>query len=221
MESTHSPRPRRIRAALTALLAAFAVLATACNPTSTPMSRSVAVWGNHPCQVGVIGDSLTVGARDFGALGAKFAQAGCQVTAIDARTGRPTREGADIAEAWARNGTMPRILVVALGTNDCSRAAYTPQVARILAAAGPDRPVVWVNTWRAGCDRQINATLTDTQKIVLGNRADKGNLWILNHHGWVAANRGVLRPDGVHLNRDAYAAHAGRIVTMVTTGAGG
>lgn len=200
-----------IRAISVALIAALIPL-SACNPSGTPVQRA----GNR-CEVGVIGDSLTVGARDYGGLVAKFAARGCAVRGVDARVGRPSSEGAAIAEHWSRVGAMPSILVVALGTNDCNAPAFAQNVRRIYNAAGPHRPIVWVNTWRAGCDGRINAVLNDIQNGDLNQRADGGNMWILDHWSWVNANRHVLGRDGLHLTSAGYSAHADRIVNSVFT----
>lgn len=177
-----SARPTAVRAvarravALLAVVQAVAFL-TGCNPEDSPRERAAAVTGRGDCRVGLIGDSLLVGARDTGRITERFASVGCTVTAVDAKVSRFTVEGATIAEAWAAFGVMPDILVVGLGTNDCSRDAVLPAVRRTLAAAGPDRPVVWVNSWRPGCDGAINQTLHDVQRE-LDVRADGGNLWV-------------------------------------------
>lgn len=196
------------------LLLALALVGSACNPADAPVERSSTVFGNGPCQVGVVGDSLTVGADRFGSIRSVFEDQGCEVLAVDAREGRPTSEGATVVESWAASGTMPRILVVALGTNDCSAETFRRHVARIMAAAGPDRPVVWVNTWRAGCDVGINRVINNTQ-LGYSQRPDDGNLWIVDFHGWVSLNQGVLSRDRVHLTADGYRQHARRIVDAV------
>lgn len=196
-----SPRVR-----LAALVICAAVLAAACVPA--PAQRSAEQFPGARCQVGVVGDSLTVGARDFGGLAGRLAARGCEVTAIDAVQGRSTSVGADVVERWTREGRLPRILVVALGTNDCNARSFSRSAQRIMAAAG-GRPVVWVNTWRVGCDGPINA--------VIGTLP---GAWVLDHHGWVAAHVSVLSRDGVHLNAGGYAQHAERIANKVTTGLG-
>ncbi len=165
--------------------------------------------------MGVVGDSLTVGARDSGGLAERFAARGCAVTEIDALVSRPTAEGAAIVESWAAADSLPGILVVALGTNECSAASFTASARRILAAAGPERPVVWVNTWRPGCDTAVNDSLFALQNELDAARTDGGNLWILNHWSWIYDNRWPLATDGVHLNPIGYAAHADRIVAAV------
>lgn len=211
---SNQPPSRRPGAGLRLLVAGLAIalgwIATGCNPTDTPISRA-----GGSCSVGVVGDSLTVGARDLGGLAARVSARGCTLVALDARKSRPTAEGASIVEGWASRGALPSILVVALGTNDCSTAAFVPAMNRILAAAGPDRPVVWVNSFRRGCDGAVNGPLLATQ-LRLGERPDKGNLWIVDNCSWLTARPGLLARDGVHL-RDGggYSQLADRIVAAL------
>lgn len=205
--------PRTLLRLLAVAVTCTLVPLTACNPDDTPIQRA-----GGRCDVGVIGDSLTVGARDYGNLIGKLKARGCSVRAVDARVGRPTSEGANIAEHWKRVGAMPRILVVALGTNDCQAANFERHVRRIYNAAGPHRPIIWVNTWRPGCDLRINAVIDRIQNNELNKRADKGNMWILDHWKWVDGNRHVLGSDKLHLDRHrGYPAHADRIVNSIFT----
>lgn len=190
-----------------------ATIFTACNPKETPYARSVSVFGDPACQVGVVGDSLIVGARDTGGLVSKFAARGCAVTAVDAQVSRHTSAGAEVVEGWAAHGVLPRILVVALGTNDCSGPGFETQLRRILTAAGPDRPIVWVNTWRPGCDVAVNGVIGRVQ-FEMADHGVGSNMWILDHWGFIEANRGLLSR-GVHLNAAGYQAHADRIVQAV------
>lgn len=195
-------------------LAVLGIVLTSCNPNDTPLARSQVVWDAPECQVGVVGDSLAEGARDLGDLTAKFQARGCEVINIDAEVSRHSTDGAAIVETWAAMDVLPRILVVALGTNECNTAAFAGPFWRILAAAGPDRPVVWVNSWRPGCDLEVNNALFAFQEE-LNLRADMGNLWIVNHWQWVYENRGVLAGDGIHLNTAGYQGYADRIVAAV------
>jgi lysophospholipase L1-like esterase len=206
--------PRRPWRALLASVACTAAVAVGCNPADTPLQRSTALFRDGTCEVGLVGDSLLVGARDIGGIVRRFEELGCGIRGLDARQSRSTREGVDIVQQWALDGRLPRVLVVALGTNDCSGPAVEPQVRRLLEIIGADRPVVWVNAWRRGCDGWINDALLRTQQA-LGARADGGNLWILNHWQWVADDRSVLATDGVHLTAEGYRRHAERIVRSV------
>lgn len=201
-------RPSR-RHLFAALLALAALVGAACNPVDTPADRA------GRCQVGVVGDSLTVGARDFGSLSSKFSGQGCTVTAIDARVGRPTSEGASIIESWASQGSLPDILVVALGTNDCDPAGFLAQMQRIFLATGFTQPVVWVNTWRPGCHEGINDMLHRVQLLFNRLQPALGSLWIVDHEQWISQNRVLLAGDGIHLTGDGYRAYAERIVEAV------
>jgi hypothetical protein len=193
------------------LIAAAMLPLLACNPRDTPLQRA-----GGRCEVGVIGDSLVVGARDHGHLVAKLQQRGCTVRAVDARVGRSTSAGADVAEHWRRVGAMPAILIVGLGTNDCVPSVFERHMRRIYAAAGPHRPIVWVNTWRPGCDLRINHVLDRFQNSELNARPDLGNVWILDHWAWIDRRRHLLWTDGIHLTKEAgYPAHADRLVGAI------
>lgn len=190
-------------------------VASGCNPGVTPLARSSEVFANPRCQVGIVGDSLLLGARDIGGLTAQFGQRGCEVAAVDVRKSRHTSEGLAVIDTWARHGVLPRVLIVGLGTNDCNGEVFDGQVRHVLRLAGPERPVVWINTWRPGCDRALNDALFAIQ-AELNARPDGGNLWILNHWQWIFENRGFLARDGIHLTSDGYRAHAARLASAVT-----
>src|SRR6478735_4750657 len=84
---------------------AIAALATACNPDHPPVADA-------PCNVGIVGDSLTVGIQIGDRAVNQFAARGCGVSFIDARTSRPTSEGVAIIQTRAAAGQLPDILVV-------------------------------------------------------------------------------------------------------------
>ncbi len=209
MCSMHAASRRYRLVVVLCALVAVAVVATACQPAGTPRSRVRA------CQVGVIGDSLTVGANQSG-LREAFSRRGCTLAFSNARSGRPTSEGATLAENIARVGWMPQILVVALGTNDWDPVVFERHARRILAAAG-NRPVVWVNTYKGNNlanSQSINNVLVRLQ-IERSGLAGGGNLWVWDHYGFVAANRGVLAGDRVHLSGGGYRVHAANIAAAV------
>jgi lysophospholipase L1-like esterase len=198
--------------AATAVLAAvLAVLVLpGCDPPDAPRARA------GGCQVGVVGDSLTVGMVTFGDLEDQLGGAGCTSTAIDGVVSRLTSTGATIVEGWAASDDLPAILVVELGTNDCTASVFERHARRILAAAGPDRPIVWINTWNPPCDAAINGVIADLQAEGSA-RSDGGRLWIVDHRSWIAANPHLLSSDGLHLTGDGYRAYAQRLVQALGT----
>jgi lysophospholipase L1-like esterase len=197
-------------------LAIVVALGGGCDPDGSPLGRLQALTGSGACQVGVVGDSLTVGARDTGELVRRFVERDCDVVGIDGRVGRSTAEGASIVESMAATGTLPPILVVALGTNDCSGSAFGGQARRILAAAGTLRPVIWVDVWRVGCDAQVNTALWSLQVERNALEPDLGNLWILDHWSWIREHPGLLAHDRVHLRAEGYRQYAERIARFVS-----
>ncbi len=85
----------------------------------------------------VIGDSITVMAG-----GTHLGPASWEV---DARSGRATHEGIEVAKA--HDLSERAAVIVALGTNDHSdtKAAYARQIDAMMAAIGPGPDVIWVN----------------------------------------------------------------------------
>lgn len=191
---------------LVGLVAGAGLGLTACNPSVTPRARA------HRCQVGIVGDSLTVGARDSGGIGQRLYDDVCSVTAIDGKVSRSTAAGAAIVESWGKAGTLPAILVVELGTNDCSAPVFERSARRILAAAGPTRPIEWVNTWRPGCDTTVNGVIAKLAAESKAHDANGGRIWIVDHRSWISGHRTLLAPDGIHLTPAGYRAYAQRIV---------
>lgn len=209
MDTPTPPLRHAHRLAPVALIIVIGLL-SACNPPGPPRERV-----GRDCRVGLVGDSLMVGADTLGGLADRLAAGGCTLTRVDARTSLSSTGGAAVVEAWARAGQLPRILVVGLGTNDCSAVAVRRSAERILAAVGPNRPVVWVDIWRPGCDRATNETLVALRDELFSGRSDHGNLWLVDHHAWVAANHSVLARDRVHLTVDGYRRSAERIARTV------
>jgi hypothetical protein len=195
-------RSRLTRCAALALFGAAALVLTSCLPApqGTPKQRTDAA--GVACTVGIVGDSLSVGVDRFGDPTTKFRQRGCTLRQIDPKGGRTVGEGAAIVEHWAATGQLPEILIVLLGTNNCDYASMADGVRRILTAAGPDRPVVWQNTYRAGCDGPVNQALMDAQAAEL-RRPNGGRLWIVDHNTRVRNNPRLVS-DGIHMGPDGY-----------------
>lgn len=118
---------RRVAAVLMATLATIAVL-TGCTPhRGSP-------------RVLLIGDSLSVGARDSGGLGATDPAS----WTVNAVVGRGTNAGITAARSYDLRSFD--VVVVALGTNDYldDKTTYSARIANMMTVLGT-KPVVWVN----------------------------------------------------------------------------
>jgi lysophospholipase L1-like esterase len=181
---------------------AVAGLVTSCNPAHPPAAVA-------RCNVGIVGDSLTVGIQQGNRAVNQFAARGCAVSFIDARVGRPTSEGAAIIQARAAYGQLPNILVVALGTND---PGYGPSFARridyvMTAAAG--RPVVWINIDNPVSESMLNAELLKAQ-------ARHPNLWVMDWNFYADHHPEIRGTDQIHLKAAGYDSRARQLARMVT-----
>jgi hypothetical protein len=183
----HAPTTRRRAAAVVALV----VLAGA----GLPACRTI-----PGCDVALVGDSLSVGAAPY--MGAAVASRGCQLAWVNARVSRTTAEGVRIIQAAAADGSLPRVVVVGLGTNDGGDpGAFAAQIDAVMAAAGPFRSVVWVDVAHVPVRDRLNLTLflKDLQYPNL-----VGAPW--NEAYW--ANPAWRAADGVHATAAGYAGRA-------------
>jgi lysophospholipase L1-like esterase len=180
---------RRLAYIFALLLGAAALAATGCQPAPPPPA----------CQVGVVGDSLTVGAQPY--LGAAMSKKGCTVAWVDGRTSRPTSEGVAILEAHQRAGTLPRILIVGLGTNDRDWLGDFPgHVDRVMAIAA-GRPVIWIDSAFGPVRDVVNGTLTVKAQ-------QYPNLKIMSWDGPYWSTPSWRAGDNVHATAAGYQARA-------------
>ncbi len=148
----------------------------------------------------LVGDSLTgprvdgagkYAARYFARLGISlrmYWQGGLSVRAALAEK-RSTSLGsvaARSADAW----------IVALGTNDVG-AGFGKKIDAVMAAAGTDRPVYWVDTfrprsWPQGAGGKVNKAIRDATTT-------HANLHLLAYATTVRSHPGFLTRDRVHL----------------------
>ena len=165
--------------------------------------------------VGVIGDSITVGAET--ALRTTLEDLGLDVVALDAASGRRiTVDGAvgSGVDAAARVAAAdPDLWVVALGTNDVASLdgpeAYATAIDTMLAEVPGDVPLVWVDIYYDDAE-----DASDTFNTVLRERlAERGNATVVDWAS-VADDDGVLR-DGVHPDDDGNLVFAGRVADGV------
>jgi hypothetical protein len=166
---------------------------------SAPSMYGVPLRGSggpsEPVKLRVIGDSLTVGAR---ATWERIKPPVATVVSVDARSGRPTREGVRILRDHPLNAG--ETLVFALGTNDSNRyEAFKALIDEVMAEAGPTNLVVWPTVWRKGPSSEINRALWDAMKRYQ-------NLRVLEWTAELTAHPEYLASDNVHYGRTGYEA---------------
>jgi lysophospholipase L1-like esterase len=170
-------------------------------------TTSLVATGSAGAQSGagvlVVGDSLTVGATDYGGLRSKLEDAGFDAT-ISARSGRGVQSGLSVLQGA---GSLPGAVIVALGTNDVASGRSTKSFAAlvddVMETVGDDRLVLWVNldldgtTWGAAQAARFNRVLQE-KSWTYGNLAVADWQSFANDHdSWLAA-------DAVHLNGKGY-----------------
>jgi len=149
-----------------------------------------------------VGDSLAVGSDPP----LRQLLPGWSIT-TDALKSRPTSAGVAIID---RQPSLPSRLVVELGTNDSpdQSAQFAGYVRHVLALAGSNRCVVWVNIHRppyngisyAGYNRALDQIA-----------ATSANLAVVDWNGMVNSNGSLVGGDGVHATPDGYQARAAAI----------
>lgn len=187
-----SPRSRLRRSAAVVVLAASPVALVPASPAAAA-----------PPGVFVVGDSLTVGASQFGGLEDKFVDAGFS-PAVQARTGRGVPWGLSVLQAQGR--ALPGTVVVALGTNDVAAGrsvqSFADHVDAIMSTVGPTRQVLWLNLDMQGPPWGAQAARFNR---VLAERTGRyPNLAVADWNSYVDANRSWVVSDGIHLNGRGY-----------------
>jgi lysophospholipase L1-like esterase len=157
----------------------------------------------------VLGDSLTVGARDHGGLTDLTSDAGLAV-AVDAESGRPTTGGTEAVETLP---AVPPVVLVALGSNPGGEvgtfAREAGELVGELRARGA-RQIVWVPPVAA--DPGAYAThRTALDELAAGD----AGLRILDWDDDVRANPRWLQADGLHLTEAGYRQLADRMTTAI------
>jgi len=144
----------------------------------------------------VIGDSIT--ANGFGDIKKRLAVLG-HPSCINARVGRPTVEGVEVLRQYIRTTGIPHTVILALGTNDSSRAASMPGLVRAaMFATGSGTRVFWVNAFNT---QAAEATVATGQINYALRRADHNywNLAVVDWSTYITPRADYLmQSDGVH-----------------------
>ena len=177
-----------------------------------------------PSTVAVVGDSLTLSARDE--ITAELTGLGLEVLIVDGVESRRMTAGSsslpsglDAIEAIRGEfaDDEPDLWVIALGTNDVGAQVdderFDDDVRATLDAIGPDAPVVWVDLWIR--DRRDDVVAANgTIREAVGERSSPSGVV-----GWFAhgAGDGVITGDGVHLTDLGQEVFATAIANQVAT----
>lgn len=198
-------RPLATLAALVAVAAAGALAAcggagsTATDRTTTSAGGSATV---RPALQGaddavlVVGDSLTVGARDIGGLDGRLRAAGFDTVEVIAQEGRDAAWGLEQIEALT---SVPPLVVVELGTNRSANPAGFAEVVDAVVAALVDRGarrIAWVTPVHAADDRY-----RDKIEII---EAAGGIELVADWAAVVQEDPGLVTADGLHPTEAGY-----------------
>jgi lysophospholipase L1-like esterase len=165
-------------------------------------------------------DKLVIRERSVFAIGDSLGE-GTQPYLPGALRGWSVSQSVDISRfldegvSIVRNrGSLPAVIVFALGTNNDSHQAelFRNSIEAVLQIAGDTRCVVVPNIVRppvgGASYAGFNQALADLAK-------HHDNLRVVDWAGLVAANRGWLAGDGVHVNATGYQARARAIAKQV------
>ena len=113
--------------------------------------------------------------------------------------------------------SLPPVVIVSLGTNDDPRfvTGFGRGLERILAAAGPERCVVWTTIARPPA---VGASYAGYNRALRRVASQRRNLVVVDWAAMVRAHPQWLRGDGVHVTATGYRARAVAIATAVMTG---
>ena len=208
------------RAARVVVTAVLVSVLTVLAPVASPASARPAGADDRArrCRVPaarevlVLGDSLTRGSADAGDLAGRLAAEGFRAVAVDAEVGRTTAGG---LQRLQERSSVPVTVVVALGTNDVSAGRsvtrWAKTVRTVVDYLGDGRTVLWVNV--ALARTRAEAERTRAYNRVLARLADqRQRVHLVDWASGSGADPALLRPDGVHLTADGYAARSRAVV---------
>ena len=164
-------------------------------------SVSVACGGaTAPRTLVDVGDSLAVGTHPYLADLLRDWE-----LSSAAAVGRRSDEGLEVLRSLAPS--LPRVVVVSLGTNDnpADSARFASTVDEVIAIAGPDRCVVWATIARPAVRGVSYAAFN---RILRSEAKRSRSFKVVDWAAMVVRNPSLLRSDRVHPIASGYRARA-------------
>ena len=133
-------------------------------------------------------------------------------TAVD--VSRHTYQGVSSIEELAREGGLPYVIVVNLGTNDDPRAMqqFHAYVERVVRAAGPERCVVWATIVRPP---YAGVSYDGLNGILLAAARRSASFHVFDWRALARAHPAWFGSDGVHPSIQGYRVRAQRLAAFV------
>jgi hypothetical protein len=157
-------------------------------------TTSLAASDANSASVLVIGDSVTLGAKD--AIESTIAK-----SFVDAKENRGIETACGILAGYAATGNLPPIIVISLATNQRNITDQTLQ--DIVNVAGNDRRFILVTAYAGPLQPR------DSQNATLKNYANShdnvylADWWSISHDNW-----SLMYADHIHLNQSGRAVYA-------------
>ena len=220
----------------TFLAAGAAVVVAACSNTTassgpgltTPQGLPIGtIQSSHGAitSVGMVGDSITEGSADV--LRTAFTTAGVDDVHIDGKHSRRIEVGNGNGDAplsgirtlynMLAEGVNPSAWVMELGTNDVGSYANADEYGKLIdqiTAMIPNKPLVWVNTYRK---QYLDATVV-FNTVVAERMQARGNAAVADWFTVASApDQTVLRGDHLHPNENGQLALSLLVVQALRT----
>jgi lysophospholipase L1-like esterase len=183
------------------------VLALAAAALSLTVASPIRAGSGAPRTMLHYGDSLTVGT---GLYLSSFLP-GWSITQ-SASISRHADEGPEAVRSL--NSSLPRVLVISLGTNDDpgAVASFASDVRRIATAAGRSRCVIWSTVLRPPYN---GVSYEGYNRVLRRTAATHANFRVFDWRALAQAHQTWFGPDGVHPTAEGYRARAAALARLI------
>jgi lysophospholipase L1-like esterase len=127
---------------------------------------------------------------------------------------RHTYQGVVSIEELRREGALPYVVLVNLGTNDDPRAVtpFHEYVQRVVRAAGPERCVIWATIVRPP---YAGVSYTGLNRVLLRTAARSEGFHVFDWRSLARAHPAWFGSDGVHPSIQGYRVRAARLAAFI------